>query len=382
MKKARLILDNGMVFEGTSIGADNTLFCELVFNTSMTGYQEILTDPSYASQAIVMTYPEIGNTGINTFDFESQKIYARGLIVKNYCYNESHYLSNMTLRDFLIQNDVVGISGIDTRALTRILRSSGTVNCVVTTEQVTDKLLEELERYKLSKDIVLMTTRKHVEHIEPSRFVCHPVKLAVIDYGIKSNILRELARLGCDLTVFPADVTAEEILNGDFDSVFLSNGPGDPANCSYQIEVIKKLVDKLPIFGICLGYQLLSIVLGAKTYKLKYGHRGGNHPVIDLRNGKVMLTSQNHGYAVDTESLNENITPTYKNLNDNTLEGFCCEKSRIYAVQFHPEAAPGPVDANIIFDEWYKKMISFKKSTNTKKEVTNTTILTEVSNTK
>ncbi len=361
MKKARLVLDNGMVFEGNSIGAESTMFGELVFNTSMVGYQEILTDPSYASQVIVMTYPEIGNTGINPHDFESGNVYARGLIVKSYCENDSHYLASQTLKDYLKQHGIVGISGIDTRALTRILRENGTMNCVITTENVSERLIDELSRYKVSKDLILMTTRKKAETFYCDKSVINPTKIAIIDYGMKAGILNNLQKFDCEITVFPADVTADTILKGKFDALFLSNGPGDPADCVSQIKVIKELIGSIPMFGICLGYQLLALALGAKTYKLKYGHRGGNHPVVNIQNKKVMLTSQNHGYAVDAQSLTEHSRATYQNLNDGTLEGFDAEKLRIFAVQFHPEVAPGPSDAGSLFEYWISKIETFRK---------------------
>ncbi len=363
-KTAKLILSNGMVFEGKSIGAENTLFGELVFNTSMTGYQEVLTDPSYASQVVVMTYPEIGNTGINQYDFESDSVYARGFIVKNYCENESHYQSMQTLSEFLKENNVVGISGVDTRHLTRILRESGTMNCMITTDNVTDKLIDELERYELSKDLVTICSRKKTESFYCKKSVENPINIAVVDLGIKNSILKTLKNFDCNITIFPCDVDADTLLDSKFDAVFLSNGPGDPQDCTSIIKMVGNLVGNIPIFGICLGYQILSIVLGAKTYKLKYGHRGGNHPVINLESNKVIITSQNHGYAVDMENLGKNMKATHKNLNDGTLEGFSAEKLRIYAVQFHPEAAPGPCDAVNICADWIEKIRNYKKNSN------------------
>ena len=350
--KARLLLDNGMVFEGKSFGAEGTSFGEIVFNTSISGYQEVLTDPSYSEQVIVMTYPEIGNYGINAFDCEGEKIFAKGFIVKNYCKNESHYLSSKTLAQHLKDNNIIGIEGIDTRSLTRTIRDSGAMNCVLTTEEITDDLKTQLKAYKMNKDVSLLASIK-----EPTKIAGNGVKMAVIDLGIKKSIVDYLKKTNCDITIFPANVTSSEILKSDFDAVLLSNGPGDPQDATIAIKTAKELIGKVKLYGICLGYQILSIVLGAKTYKLKYGHRGGNHPVINLETGKVILTSQNHGYATDVNTLPDDAIPTYKNLNDNTLEGFRCPKFNIEGVQFHPEAAPGPADANKIFDKWIEQSV-------------------------
>ena len=246
--KAILLLEDGTVFEGQSFGAEGTNFGELVFNTSMTGYQEILTDPSYADQVIVMTYPEIGNYGINDDDFESERPTARGFIVKSYCEKDSHYKSKQALSQYLKKNNLVGISDIDTRSLVRKIREKGSMNCVVTTEKISEKLKEELSQYKQDKDIVLKVTRKSIERIPNSG-----VKMAFIDFGTKKNIIENLLQKGCDITIFPADVTAEKIAEGDFDAVFLSNGPGDPQNATFAIKTVKELIGKLPIFGICLG---------------------------------------------------------------------------------------------------------------------------------
>lgn len=349
--KAILLLEDGTIYEGQSFGAEGTNFGELVFNTSMTGYQEILTDPSYADQVIVMTYPEIGNYGINDDDFESEKPAARGFIVKSYCEKDSHYKSQQTLSQYLNKNGIVGISGIDTRALTRKIRENGSMKCAVTTKEISEKLKTELSQFELDKDIVMSVTRKSVKKIPNTG-----VKMAFIDYGAKQNIIKNLSEKGCDLTIFPADVTSDKIFEGGFEAVFLSNGPGDPQDVTYAIETVKELVGKLPVFGICLGHQILSIVLGAKTYKLKYGHRGGNHPVINLQTNKIMMTSQNHSYAVEEGSLPKNMIVTYKNLNDGTIEGFSYPTLNIESVQFHPEAAPGPTDANVIFDNWISKI--------------------------
>ena len=358
---ATLILEDSTVMYAKSFGAQGDVFGEIVFNTSMAGYQEIITDPSYAGQVIVMTYPEIGNYGVNNDDFESLNPALRALVVKEYCKNESHYKSEITLGDYLKEKNVIGIEGLDTRSLTKKIREAGTMSCFITTRDLSDEeikqKIEETKNYKPNPDIVFdVTTRESYIKGEGN-----PIKLAFIDYGAKYGIVKSLVKRGCEVKVYPANVRAQSILKEDFDAVFLSNGPGDPKDCKIEIATIQELMGKIPIFGICLGYQLLAIVSGAKTYKLKYGHRGGNHPVINLETNKVMMSSQNHGYAVDVESLSEIMTPTYKNLNDDTLEGFKIDSLKIHAVQFHPEAAPGPDDAAVIFDEWIELMKKYQK---------------------
>lgn len=355
---AKLLLNNGMVFEGESIGADGTSYGEICFNTSMAGYQEILTDPSYSEQVVVMTYPEIGNYGINKDDFESDKVSAKGFVIKNCCEHESHYKSSINLSDYLKNNSIVAISNVDTRYITTVIRDAGAMNCVITTGEITDELKENLKNYSMSKDVALNVSRRGTDFIKNSG-----ARLAVIDVGIKKSIIDNLKALGCELTIFPGFTGAKEILKGNFDAVLISNGPGDPQDAVKTINTVKDLVGKVPLYGICLGYQILSIVLGAKTYKLKYGHRGANHPVINLESNKVLITSQNHGYATDVQTLPSNVIPTYKNLDDGTLEGFRCPELKIEAVQFHPEAAPGPSDANMILLSWVEKMNSKKKKT-------------------
>ncbi len=356
VSKGKLVLENGMIFEGESIGADGTSLGEIVFNTSMVGYQEILTDPSYAGQTIVMTYPEIGNYGINRDDFESGKIHAKGLIVKNMCEHESHYKSYISLSDYLKQNNIIALKGIDTRYLTQIIRDYGSMNCAITTCNVDSELKQKVKEYKISKDVTLdVTTYK------PERFSGTGVKVAIIDLGIKKSIFENFKALNCDITMFPANTTANEILEGNYDAVILSNGPGNPEDAVQTLETAKTLLGKVRLYGICLGHQILSLALGAKTYKLKYGHRGGNHPVMNLQTGEIIITSQNHSYAVDAESLPDNCEVVYKNLNDNTIEGICCDKYKVKTVQFHPELTAGPYDANKIIKEWIEEVETNQK---------------------
>ena len=349
--KGKLILENGMIFEGESIGIDGTSFGEIVFNTSMVGYQEILTDPSYAGQTIVMTYPEIGNYGINREDFESGKIHAKGLIVKNICENESHYKSYMPLAEYLKQNGIVALKGIDTRYLTQIIRNNGSMNCAITTGDVTSEIKEKISNYRINKDITLEVSTYKATH-----FAGIGVKLAIIDMGIKKSIFENFKAMNCDITLFPADVKANEILDGNFEAVLISNGPGNPEDAVQTIETAKLLLGKIPLFGICLGHQILSIALGGRTYKLKYGHRGGNHPVMNMLTKEIFITSQNHSYAVDPSTLNEDTQITFINLNDNTIEGIINNKYKIKTVQFHPELTAGPYDANKIIKGWIENI--------------------------
>lgn len=350
-----LILQDGTVIKGHSFGAIGGWEGEVVFNTSMTGYQEILTDPSYAKQIIVMTYPEIGNYGINDYDFESDNPALVGFVVKNNSKIESHYKSREALSSYLKSKNIIGLEGVDTRSLVKKIHEVGAMGGFITSNDVDNVFIKE--KIEALKDFQERTFKADLlDSVTTSaRYIYNPrgtINMAFIDYGAKRGILVSLAKRGCKITVYPASVNAEEILENNYDALFLSNGPGDPAQYVYQIEQIKKMLGKIPIYGICLGYQLLALATEAKTYKLKYGHRGGNHPVINLENNKVMMTSQNHGFAVDINTLPRIIRPTYKNLNDDTLEGFEIESLNVYAVQFHPEANPGPEDASIIFDEW------------------------------
>lgn len=356
--KGKLILENGMIFEGESIGADGTAYGEIVFNTSMEGYQEILTDPSYAGQTIVMTYPEIGNYGINKDDFELGKIHAKGLIVKNLCEHESHYKSALPLAEYLKQNNVVGLKGIDTRYLTQIIRNEGSMSCAITTGDITHEIKQKMREYKISKDIAMEVTTYKVE-----KYSGTGVKLAIIDMGIKKSILEGFKNLNCDITVFPADVNAGEIFAEKFDAVLISNGPGNPEDALQTIETTKKLVGKIPLLGICLGHQIISLALGAKTFKLKYGHRGGNHPIMDTETNEIFVSTQNHSYAVDVDSLPANVKASFVNLNDETIEGISCDEYKIKTVQFHPELSSGPYDANKIIIGWIKELEN-KKTVN------------------
>lgn len=359
VSKGALLLENGMIFEGESIGADGTSFGEIVFNTSMCGYQEILTDPSYFGQTIVMTYPEIGNYGINREDFESGKIHAKGLIVKNMCSYESHYKSYIPLSEYLKQNGVIVLKGIDTRYLTQIIREKGSMNCALTTGDITPEIKEKMHAYRISPNASLEVTTYKTAHTAGTG-----IKLAIIDTGIKNSIFENFKSMNCDITMFPADTRSEEILNGGFDAVLISNGPGNPEDAVKTIETAEHLLGHLPMFGICLGHQIISLALGGKTFKLKYGHRGGNHPVMNLKTKEVFMTSQNHSYAVDASSLGSDTEITFVNLNDNTVEGIESAEYMVKTVQFHPELTAGPYDANKIIRNWITEIENKKKEIN------------------
>ncbi|MDD5135217.1 MAG: glutamine-hydrolyzing carbamoyl-phosphate synthase small subunit [Phycisphaerae bacterium] len=367
--KAILLLQDGTVFQGTSFGARGQKCGEVVFNTSMAGYQEILTDPSYNEQIITMTYPLIGNYGTNPSDWESRKIFASGFIVKENCQTPSNWQNKDSLGNYLEANNVVGLEGIDTRKLVKHIRTQGAMKGIISsTELNIDKLKKELEKYPglVGRDIVKDVTVKKPynwkngivdvltgeEQKSEKKY-----KVIAFDFGIKHNILRMLCSAGCEVSVVPADTTAQKILQQKPDGVFLSNGPGDPAPVSYAVETIQNLLGKIPIFGICLGHQILALALGGRTYKLKFGHRGANHPVKNLKTGRIEVTSQNHGFCVDMDSLNNrNIELTHINLNDNTVEGFRHKKFAAFSVQYHPEASPGPHDSAYLFAEFIKLM--------------------------
>ncbi len=390
--KAFLILEDGTVFEGTHIGASKEIISEIVFNTSMAGYLEILTDPSYAGQAVCMTYPLIGNYGICRDDMESFKSWPDGFIVRELSRVPSNFRSDMTIQQFLDENGVPGIAGIDTRALTRILREKGTMNGMITTNE--DYCLEDI-----LPRLMKYTTGKVVEKATcPTKYTIAPttaleqngplsgaarfdraayeqgerekrsalvkslngigLKVALLDLGAKSNIARSLSERGCEVTVYSALTPASEIIADAPDGIMLSNGPGDPKECASVIAEIKKLYDtEIPIFAICLGHQLMALATGADTYKMKYGHRGGNHPVKDLSTGRVYISSQNHGYVVDTDKLDPSVAvPAFVNVNDGTNEGLSYTGKNIFTVQFHPEACSGPQDSGYLFDRFIDMM--------------------------
>ncbi len=353
-KPCLLALEDGKCYRGHAFGADGTSTGELVFNTSMIGYQEIMTDASYAGQIVTMTYTEIGNYGTNDEDVETQskKIYARGLIVRHLSRRHSNWRASESLHEYLLKHNIVGISDIDTRSITRRIRDKGAMRCALSTE-----ILDEAELVKVAQNSPQMTGADFTQEVtatEKYRMGNGKYTVAVMDFGIKANILRQLALRNLSLIVYPAHTTAEEILADKPDALFLSNGPGDPAACKDIIVELKKLIaTKMPIFGICLGHQLLSLALGAKTYKLKFGHRGGNQPVKDLHTGKIEITCQNHGFAVDADSLPADLELTHINLNDNSVEGFRHKTLPIFCVQYHPEANPGPHDSNYLFERFF-----------------------------
>lgn len=343
--KGKLILENGMSFEGKIFGELKESVGELVFNTGMTGYQELLTDPSYYGQIVVMTYPMIGNYGINLDDMESDKIHLRGLIIKEDAKLPNNFRCEITLDGFLRQNNVVAFKGVDTRELTKIIREQGAMKAIITAEDLTEKeIWDRFNGYSNSDAVSVVSTPKIYEIPGKGK------RIGVMDFGVKRNILRNFEERDCHLIVFPWNTTAEEILKYNLDGVFLSNGPGDPAELTEVISEIKKLVGKLPIVGICLGHQLLAWTLGGTTTKLKYGHRGCNHPVKDLERNKIYITSQNHGYVVD--KVPEQMKVTHINLNDDSIEGMRSKELKIMCVQYHPEAWPGPQDSNYLFDDF------------------------------
>ena len=390
--KAYLILEDGSVFDGNHIGADRTVISEIVFNTSMAGYLEVLTDPSYAGQAVCMTYPLIGNYGICNDDMESLRPWPDAFIVKELSRTASNFRSDVSIQDFLEKYDIPGISGIDTRALVRLLREKGTMNGMITTQEHCDlsRILPSLAQYTTGK-VVERTTCEKVHTVEgvtdlsqngpiSGRAIFDPtdysngirekrpslvkelrgrgLHVALLDLGAKANICRSLAARGCKVTVFPALSKAEDILAVKPDGIMLSNGPGDPKECTSIIEEIKKLkTSGVPIFAICLGHQLMALASGGDTHKMKYGHRGGNHPVKDLRTGRVYISSQNHGYVVEPDSLPAGTAvPAFVNVNDGTNEGLEYEGGGIFTVQFHPEACPGPQDSGYLFDRFIDMM--------------------------
>ncbi len=352
--KAFLILEDGTVFTGISIGSKKEIISEIVFNTSMTGYLEVLTDPSYAGQAVCMTYPLIGNYGICHEDQESLRPWPDGYIVRELSRMPSNFRSEDTIQNFLKQYDIPGIAGIDTRALTKLLREKGTMNGMITTDAAykLEEIIPRLKAYNTGKVVERVTCE------EKTVLKGKGPKVALMDFGAKDNIAKSLNERGCEVTIYPAFTKAEEILETNPDGIMLSNGPGDPKECTSIIEEIKKLYNsEVPIFAICLGHQLMALATGADTKKMKYGHRGGNHPVKDLETGRVYISSQNHGYVVDIDTLNPEIAvPAFINVNDKTNEGLKYTRKNIFTVQFHPEACPGPQDSGYLFDRFLKMM--------------------------
>lgn len=390
--KAFLILEDGTVFEGVHIGANREIISEIVFNTSMAGYLEVLTDPSYAGQAVCMTYPLIGNYGICMDDMESSKTWIDGFIVRELSRKFSNFRADFSIQEFLEKNNVPGISGIDTRALTKLLREKGTMNGMITTDEnyELDSILPQLKTYTTKKVVEKVTCKeKYIltgvttlaqngAYSGSARFSKEAYekgerekvpslvrqlngmgkKVALLDLGAKGNIARSLQARGCDVIVYPANTPASEIIAASPDGIMLSNGPGDPKECVSIIAQIRKLYDTdIPIFAICLGHQLMALATGADTYKMKYGHRGGNHPVKDLETGRVYISSQNHGYVVDMDKLDPSIAvPAFVNVNDGTNEGLRYTGKRIFTVQFHPEACCGPQDSSYLFDRFIHMM--------------------------
>ena len=357
-----IYLEDSTVFKGQGFGASGTAVGELVFNTSMTGYQEILTDPSYKGQIIDMTYPLVGNYGISEHDNESDKIHAFGLIVKDLCETPSNSMCVKTLDHWLDENGVPGVYDIDTRKITKIIRKNGTVKCLISTEGISISEAKELcDKTMLRNDWMKEVSVKTKTVIMPEQKKADKAyRVAVMDFGVKANILNSLKKRGCELILYPYGTAAEEILADDPDGILLTNGPGDPEEATEAIEEVKKLIQsEIPIFGICMGHQILALAFGGETYKLKYGHRGGNHGVYDKDTKRSYITSQNHGYAVNHESIIlKGLEVTHLNLNDGTVEGMAHRDLPVFSVQFHPEASPGPTDTAYLFDKFISLLTS------------------------
>ena len=356
----KIVLEDGEEYLGYGFGADKEAVCEIVFNTSMVGYQEIVSDPSYTYQMVVMTYPLIGNYGITDEDYETKQPTIGGMVVREYNDLPSNFRYTKTLSEYLEENDIPGISGIDTRKLTRSIRNKGSRKVIITDITTSkEEALKKLNVYDIPKDAVSKVSCKKKWY---SRTANYKFNVVAVDCGIKLNIIRSLNKRGCNVTIVPYNTPSKEIESLKPDGVFLSNGPGDPEDVKEVIKLVKELRGKYPIFGICLGHQMISLAYGAKTYKLKFGHRGGNHPVLNLETDKIEITSQNHSYAVDEKSLEKtDLVPTHKNILDNTIEGVECKKDKVFSVQYHPESAPGPQDSGYLFDKFIKIMGEFEK---------------------
>lgn len=363
--KALLVLEDGSIFKGTSFGMEGETKGEVVFNTALSGYQEILTDPSYKGQIVTMTYPEIGNYGINSEDNESVKPYVEGFVAKQFSKMFSNWRAEKSLEDFFKQNNIIAIENIDTRALTKLLRIKGSLKGIISTIQTNPKkLIKKLNKWEGINGIDLV---RHVIQDKPYKLNFYPhikkkYKVAVIDCGTKYNIIRLLEQQGMDCTIFPAHYDYKKILKFKPDGIFVSNGPGDPSAVGYAVDTIKNLLNyHIPFFGICFGHQLLSLAFGGMTYKLKFGHHGANHPVKNLKTKKVEITSQNHNYCVDLKNIEKDIIITHINLNDHTIEGIKHKKLPAFSVQYHPEASPGPHDSRYLFDDFRRLIEKHKK---------------------
>lgn len=347
----KIVLEDGEEYYGYGFGADKEAICEIVFNTSMVGYQEIVSDPSYTYQMVVMTYPLIGNYGITDDDYETKQPTIGGMIVREYNDLPSNFRYTKTLSEYLEENNIPGIAGIDTRKLTRSIREKGSRKVIITDRNTSkQEALKKLKENEIPKDAVAKVSCKKKWYSRTANPNYHVV---AIDCGMKLNIIRSLNKRGCNVTVVPYHTPAKEIMDLKPDGIFLSNGPGDPEDVKEVIQLIKELKGKYPMFGICLGHQMISLAYGAKTYKLKFGHRGGNHPVLNLETDKIEITSQNHSYAVDEKSLMKtDLIMTHKNILDGTVEGVACKKDKVFSVQYHPESAPGPQDSGYLFDKF------------------------------
>lgn len=358
MKKAYLLLADGTLFEGVSVGAEGSSISEIVFTTGMAGYQEVLTDPSYFGQTVCMTYPLIGNYGLNADDFESRKCWVSGYIMREICSYPSNWRCERTLDDYLKEQGIVGLAGIDTRRLTRILRNSGVMNGILYSEgyEPSEEDIAAMKAYQVRNAVKTVTIEQ--PQVYPATTEETLYRVALLDFGVKQNIQRELCARGCEVTILPAYTDPQEILNGGYDGIMLSNGPGDPTENTEIIENLKVLIASgLPIFGICLGHQLMALAIGAQTCKLKFGHRGVNHPVKDLAKDRTYITSQNHGYAVIGETVDPSIARvSHININDNTCEGIEHLNAPIFTVQYHPEVKPGPQDTAYLFDQFIANM--------------------------